>query len=166
MKSQKTNPNHPSNVVYFAGGCFWAPERFFRFIKGVTKFELGYASYKNEHSDFDKVIQEQGDFVETVKVTFDPHKISFGLLLDLFFRTVDPSNEDSATGDPVTHGHTGIFYTSKDQLPIVNMVLEAAAKRYENRLDVEALPLGTFYSAQEYNDKFKGEDHGGYCAQH
>lgn len=79
-----------------------------------------------------------------MKVTFSPHKIGLGLLLNILFRIIDSSTENWEKRDLWSHGHTGIFYTSEDQLSIVNLVLDEAAKRDENRLVVEAVPYGIF----------------------
>lgn len=166
MEFRKTNKISDYNVIYFAGGCYWGPERFFRFIKGVTSTELGYAICKTKHPDCGRVISDGRNFVETVKITFDPHKVSLNSLLDLFFRTIDPPTENLGDHSSGLHNHSGIFYTSKDQLQIINVILDEVARRNEDSLAIEAVPLQIFYTVADYNQKYTGRNSRRYCQSH
>ena len=166
MKLRKTNNFSGDNIIYFAGGCDWGPERFFRFIKGVTSTELGYANCKAKHPDCSRVISDGRNFVETVKITFDPYKVSLNSLLDLFFRTIDPPTENFGGQRSGLHNHSGIFYTNKDQLQIINVILDDVARRNEDSLAIEAVPLQIFYTVADYNQKYTGRNSRRYCQSH
>src|SRR5688572_2588432 len=87
----KTNSNNDSlsqKVIYFAGGCFWGTEHFFKLINGVSSTEVGYANGHTTNPTYKQVIKDDTGFAETVKVTYDPNQIELSLLLELFFKAM------------------------------------------------------------------------------
>ncbi len=163
MKNRKKNNTTFNNVIYFAGGCMWGPERFLRFIKGVINIELGYSKCKTSHANCDQITSDNQGFIETVKVTFNPDKISFNSLLDLFFKTIDSQGEDFNDNELDSHHHARIFYINDDQLALIDDVLNEAARRHRQALIIEAAPLHNFYTVSDFKQLSSSEHSVRYC---
>ena len=89
--SAKHNDSIPeTKTIYFAGGCFWGTEHFFKQVRGVVATEVGYANGNVEDPSYEEVCSQTTGFAETVRVEYDPSEVSLSLLLDLFFKTIYP----------------------------------------------------------------------------
>ena len=163
MKDIKKKNATFDNVIFFAGGCMWGPERFLRFIKGVINIELGFAKCKTSHPNCDQINGEKQGFIETVKVTFNPDKISFNSLLDLFFKTIDIQDKDLNADELDSHHHVRIFYVNDDQLELIDDVLNKAVRLHNQVLTIEAAPLQNFYTVSDFKLLASGENSVRYC---
>ena len=103
-----------NSEIYFAGGCFWGTEHFMKQIKGVLRTEVGYANGRKDISNpsYKQVCGNDTGFAETVKVEYDPQVVSLQLLLELYFKTIDPTTVNRQGNDCGTQYRTGIYYTS------------------------------------------------------
>ena len=77
--------------IYFAGGCFWGTEHFFKLMEGVTETQVGYANGTLENPTYEQVCTHTTGHAETVRVQYDPEKIGLEFLLDMFFKAIDPT---------------------------------------------------------------------------
>ncbi|MEO6684452.1 MAG: peptide-methionine (S)-S-oxide reductase MsrA [Dyadobacter sp.] len=159
----KGNNSIVADEIYFAGGCFWGTEHFFKLIKGVISTEVGYANGKTTSPTYREVITDKTGFAETVKVIYDPNQIDLGLLLDLYFQTIDPTSVNRQGNDIGTQYRSGIFYLSVYQLAFIREALMAIASRYDRPIAVEVTPLQNFYPAEEYHQNYLDKNQGGYC---
>ena len=107
------------NEIYFAGGCFWGTEHFLKQIRGVKSTEVGYANGKIKNPTYEQVCNDNTGFAETVKVIYDPQELNLGLLLDLYFKTIDPTSLNRQGNDRGSQYRTGIYYTDKTDLPVI-----------------------------------------------
>lgn len=150
-------------IIYFAGGCFWGTEHFFKKIYGVTDTETGYANSVVDNPSYKEVCSGKTDAAETVKVVYDPRLISLGKLADLYFMTIDPTAVNQQGPDVGTQYRTGIYYTSPEQLAELTPIVEREASRHPGRFAVEVEPLRNFYPAEEYHQDYLDKNPGGYC---
>ncbi|WP_455586701.1 peptide-methionine (R)-S-oxide reductase MsrB [Bacteroides sp.] len=163
LKKQENNKVKNQSEIYFAGGCFWGTEHFLKQIKGVEKTQVGYANGNIAHPTYEQVCNGNTNFAETVKVIYNPQEVNLPLLIDLYFKTIDPTSVNRQGNDRGSQYRTGIYYTDKADLPIIQTAMQALAKNYSKPLAVEVKPLSNFYQAEEYHQDYLGKHPGGYC---
>lgn len=151
------------NEIYFAGGCFWGTEHFLKQIRGVKSTEVGYANGKIKNPTYEQVCNDNTGFAETVKVIYDPQELNLGLLLDLYFKTIDPTSLNRQGNDRGSQYRTGIYYTDKTDLPVIKNAIDALAKNYLKPIVIQVEPLVNFYSAENYHQDYLDKHPGGYC---
>ncbi|GGC18585.1 peptide-methionine (R)-S-oxide reductase [Parapedobacter defluvii] len=161
MNNEQTTAG--SATIYFAGGCFWGTEHFFKQIQGVTATEVGYANGHTENPTYKQVVQDNTGFAETVKVIYDPESVDLNLLLDLYFKSIDPTSLNKQGNDRGTQYRTGIYYTTEEQLPLIKQAVATVAKQYAQPIVVEVTPLKNFYTAEDYHQDYLDKNPGGYC---
>lgn len=161
MKKEPIMKN--AKEVYFAGGCFWGTEHFFQQIRGVVGTEVGYANGNKEYPTYEEVVSHTTGFAETVKVKYDPEQVNLKLLIDFYFKTIDPTSVNKQGNDRGDQYRTGIYTTDKDTEVIVKEEIEKLAKNYSKPVVVETLPLKNFYKAEEYHQDYLDKNPGGYC---
>ncbi|RMZ59134.1 peptide-methionine (R)-S-oxide reductase [Chryseobacterium nematophagum] len=149
--------------VYFAGGCFWGTEHFFQQIRGVVGTEVGYANGNKENPTYEQVISHTTGFAETVKVKYDPEQVDLKLLIDLYFKTIDPTSLNKQGNDRGDQYRTGIYSTDKETEAIVKEEVQKLAKNYKKPILVETIPLKNFYKAEDYHQDYLDKNPGGYC---
>lgn len=149
--------------IYFAGGCFWGTEHFMKQIDGVKSTEVGYANGYTENPTYQEVCTGNTGFAETVKVSYDPCEVDLKLLLDLYFKTIDPTSLNRQGGDQGTQYRTGIYYVEDNDLPVIKAVINDISEKYTKPIVVEVEPLSNFYNAEIYHQDYLDKNPGGYC---
>lgn len=149
--------------IYFAGGCFWGTEHYFKQIKGVVKTAVGYANGHTPDPTYQEVYTDGTGYAETVKVVYDPKLISLELLTDLYFHSIDPLSLNKQGEDTGTRYRTGIYYTDQEDLPVLKKVYDQVASQYDTPLAVELEPLRNFYTGEEYHQDYLDKNPTGYC---
>lgn len=149
--------------IYLAGGCFWGTEHFLKQIEGVEVTQVGYANGNIANPTYQQVCTGTTDFAETVKVLYDPDLVDLPFLIDLYFKTIDPTSINRQGGDQGTQYRTGIYYTDSADLPVIQKTVESLAAGYTRPLVVEIKPLENFYSAEGYHQDYLDKNPGGYC---
>ena len=149
--------------IYFAGGCFWGTEHFFKQIEGVLETEVGFANGHTENPTYKEVYTDQTGFAETVYVKFDADVVSLEFLLNMFFKAIDPTSLNKQGEDEGTRYRTGVYYTNADDLSIIEKVFAQEQQNYEQPLAVEKLPLQNYYSAEDYHQDYLDKNPTGYC---
>lgn len=155
--------NDSTSVIFFAGGCFWGTEHFFKQVDGVTATEAGFANGHSENPTYDDVIRKETGYAETVKVTYNPKKVDLKLLLDLYFLTVDPTSLNKQGNDIGDQYRTGIYWTTEQQEPLIKETVKAESAKYSEPIVVEAIPLKIYYKAEAYHQAYLENNPGGYC---
>ena len=87
------------HIIYFAGGCFWGVEHYFKQVRGVVETQAGYANGNRARPDYEEVCTGRTGFAETVRVTFDATQVDLDLLLQLYFKAIDPTSLNRQGGD-------------------------------------------------------------------
>lgn len=143
-----------TSEIYLAGGCFWGTEHFLKQIRGVKHTEVGYANGNTASPTYKEVCTDKTGFAETVKVVYNPQEVSLELLLNLYFQTIDPTSINRQGHDQGTQYRTGIYYTDKADLTIIQNAVCELAKEYSRPLALEVEPLKNFYNAEEYHQNY------------
>lgn len=156
-------PNEPEHVIYLAGGCFWGLEKLMQSIPGVLDATNGYANGTCEADAVYQTVCRGGTgFKETVRVTYDPDKISLDALLMAYFYVIDPTLKNRQGNDVGTQYQTGIYYTNDRAKGIVERIAAIEASRTED-FSVEIGPLSNFFPAEEYHQDYLDKNPDGYC---
>lgn len=150
------------NTIYLAGGCFWGMQKFLDQFDGVTHTEVGYANGPDTAPSYEDVCRSSGH-AETVRVDFDPARMTLRRLLEFYFMVIDPLSVNRQGGDHGIQYRTGIYYTDESQLPEIEAVYRAEEKKAGAKLAVELEPLRNFFPAEEYHQKYLDKNPGGYC---
>lgn len=149
--------------IYLAGGCFWGTAHLFSLINGVNSTVVGYANSRVENPSYKMVCTGLTDAVETVEVAYEDSIISLTDILTLYFKSIDPISIDRQGNDIGTQYRTGIYYTDKGDLPVIEAVYATVQRRYNESLAVEVEPLENFFPAEDYHQDYLYKNPGGYC---
>ena len=166
----KTNPSNENEyeksedmkTIYLAGGCFWGMQKFLDQFDGVLNTEVGYANGPDRAPSYEEVCRSSGH-AETVRVDYDPARLTLTRLLEYYFMVIDPLSVNRQGGDQGVQYRTGIYYTDESQRPEIDAVWQAEEKKAGARLAVELEPLRNFFPAEEYHQKYLDKNPGGYC---
>ena len=157
------NANGSENVIYLAGGCFWGIEKLMQSIPGVIDAESGYANGNSEEdANYKAVSAGNTGFRETVRVEYDPQKVSLDALLLAYFYVIDPTVQNRQGNDVGSQYQTGVYYTNDQSKETVERIAALEAGR-EKDFAVEIGPLQTFYPAEEYHQDYLDKNPIGYC---
>jgi peptide-methionine (S)-S-oxide reductase len=148
----------------FGAGCFWGVEDFFRQVPGVSKAVSGYAGGAVQNPTYRQVCSDTTGHAEVVEVTFDPSKVSYATLVDLFFKMHNPTTRNRQGPDFGSQYRSAIFTHGPEQARIAAERLEAAqaSGRYKQPIVTVIEPAGTFWPAEEHHQRYF-EKHGGHC---
>lgn len=149
--------------IYFAGGCFWGTEHFFKQVGGVMSTEAGYANGNTKNPTYEEVVSKKTGFAETVKVVYNPAQLSLERLLNLFFLTIDPTNLNKQGNDVGNQYRSGIYYTNEKDSQIISKALQTLQDKYNDDIVVENKALKNFYKAENYHQDYLDKNQGGYC---
>ena len=149
--------------IYFAGGCFWGTEHFFKQIKGVETTEVGFANGHTDNPSYQEVYTDTTGYAETVRVRYDESQIDLEFLLNMFFAAIDPLSLNKQGHDEGTRYRTGVYYVEPDQLPVIKKVFAEQQQKYAEPIAVEIAPLQIFYPAEEYHQDYLDKNPQGYC---
>jgi peptide methionine sulfoxide reductase msrA/msrB len=149
--------------IYLAGGCFWGTEHYFKQIRGVISTEAGYANGNTSNPTYEEVYTDTTGFAECVKICYDSDIVELRLLLEMYFRSIDPTSLNRQGNDVGTRYRTGIYYTTTDDLATIEEVYNDIQRIIGEELMVELEPLRSFYPAEEYHQDYLDKNPAGYC---
>lgn len=152
-----------NKTIYFAGGCFWGTEHYFKMIKGVVGTTVGYANSIIENPSYKDVCSGDTLAAETVKVDYDPSLVSLEFLTRMFFHAIDPTSLNRQGNDIGTQYRTGIYYTDNEDLAEIYKVFEEQRSTTEGEIVVEVKALQNFYAAEDYHQDYLDKNPDGYC---
>ncbi|MBI2427339.1 MAG: peptide-methionine (S)-S-oxide reductase MsrA [Ignavibacteriales bacterium] len=141
-------------------GCFWCVEAIYQRLEGVEKVESGYSGGHVKDPSYEDVCTGRTGHAEVIQVTFDPKKLSFKELLEVFFRTHDPTTLNRQGADVGTQYRSAIFYHTDEQKKIAEQVMNEtnAAKIWDNPIVTEISQFIDFYKAEEYHQNYYNEN--------
>jgi peptide methionine sulfoxide reductase msrA/msrB len=148
--------------IYLAGGCFWGMEKLMRSLPGVVDVTAGYANGNKINPTYEEVCSGATNFRETVKVDYDPTKVSLATVLYAFYSVIDPTIANKQGNDIGSQYQTGVYYTDLESKAVVEKIVEVQRKRYI-KFKVENKPLENFYPAEAYHQRYLEKNPGGYC---
>ena len=149
--------------IYFAGGCFWGVEHFFKGVDGVVEATSGYANGNTQNPTYQEVYTDTTGFAETVRVRYKPERVSLRMLTRLFFTVTDPLTLNRQGHDEGTRYRSAVFYVSEEDRPVVEAVFREVEERLGVPLVTELEPLKNYYPAEEYHQDYLDKNPDGYC---
>lgn len=150
----------------FGSGCFWCSEAIFTRISGVHGVKPGYAGGHTKNPRYEKVKTGTTGHAEVIQITFDPSVVSYLQLLEVFFRTHDPTTLNRQGADVGTQYRSVVFFHHTEQEKVAREVKERLGKAgiWDDPIVTEITPLDTFYVAEEYHHNyFARNPNQGYC---
>ena len=140
----------------FGAGCFWGVEETFRQIAGVASTAVGYAGGSLENPTYEDVCTDRTGHAEVVQVEYDPSRVSYEQLLDVFWKNHDPTTLNRQGPDVGTQYRSVIFYHTPAQQAAAAASKERLAKsgKYRRPITTEIVPASTFWKAEEYHQRY------------
>src|SRR5580704_2722584 len=148
---------HGHETAVFAGGCFWGVQSVYNRVKGVTGTTAGYSGGTANTANYSDVSSERTEHAESVKIVYDPSKVSYGTLLRIFFSVVhDPTQLNRQGPDVGTSYRSVIFYTSPEQEKIAKAYIAQldAAHVFPKPIVTDVTPLKAFYDGEDYHQDY------------
>lgn len=148
----------------FAGGCFWCMEHPFEKLNGVKSVISGYTGGQRENPTYEEVCSGKTGHLEAVEITFDPTKISFDRLLDVYWMQIDPTDPGGQFADRGSQYNTAIFYHNEDQKKRAEKSKKDLEKtgKFKKPVAVKILKREKFYPAEEYHQDYYRKNSGHY----
>ena len=148
----------------FGAGCFWGVEDFFLQVPGVSDAVSGYAGGASERPTYRQVCAGDTNHAEVVEVTFDPAKVSYATLVDLFFRMHNPTTRNRQGPDVGTQYRSVIFTYGPEQERVAKERRDAAqaSGKWNQPIVTQIEPAPTFWKAEDYHQRYF-QKHGGHC---
>jgi peptide methionine sulfoxide reductase msrA/msrB len=137
-------------------------EKYLSLLPGVARTEVGYANGKSASPAYKDVCNGSGH-AEAVLVEYDPERIRLGFLLEMFYKAIDPSSLNRQGADAVVQYRTGIYFMDEEDREIAHESLAKLGKKLDKPVMVELEALESFYSAEDYHQKYLDKNPGGYC---
>ena len=141
----------------FAGGCFWSEESVFEGLPGVSAVVSGYTGGTMKNPSYEDVSTGMTGHLESVEVTYDPSKISYPQLLDVYWHNIDPTQTDGQFCDRAPEYHTAIFYrdsVQKREAEASKHQIETTPQRFKDPVVTQILAASAFYPAEGYHQDF------------
>ena len=140
----------------FAGGCFWCIQPAFDKAPGVIKTVVGYSGGTEPNPTYELVTSEKTKYRESIEVTYDPAKISYEQLLDIYWRQIDPTQSDGQFTDIGPSYRAAIFYGNAEEQKIAEASKEKLTRsgKFKKPIVTEILPAMKFWAAEDYHQKY------------
>ena len=162
----QTSSSLPTKTAIFAGGCFWCIQPAFDKANGVIKTVVGYSGGTQPNPTYELVSSEKTGYRESIEITYDPAKVSFDQLLDIYWRQIDPTQADGQFTDIGSSYRAAIFYSNNEEKGIAQASKEklARSRKFDKPIVTEILPAMRFYPAEAHHQKYYQQNPGDFEA--
>jgi methionine-S-sulfoxide reductase len=145
-----------TKTAIFAGGCFWCIQPAFDKASGVIKTVVGYCGGTEPNPTYKLVTSEKTRYRESIEIIYDPAKISYDQLLDIYWRQIDPTQSDGQFTDIGPSYRAAIFYGDAEEKKIAeaSKAKLASSGKFKKPIVTEILPAMKFWPAEEYHQKY------------
>jgi peptide-methionine (S)-S-oxide reductase len=158
------NSTNKTEIADLGGGCFWCMEAVFERLPGVISVASGFAGGTTENPTYQQVCTETTGHAEVTEIEFDPAKISYQKLLEVFWQAHDPTTLNRQGADEGTSYRSIILYRDKKQELLAEKSKLEAQKDFHNPIVTEIVPLKKFYKAEDYHQEyFDNNSNAPYC---
>jgi len=165
MMNKSNSPStNQTEIADLGGGCFWCMEAVFERLPGVISVTSGFAGGTTENPTYREVCSETTGHAEVVEIAFDPAKISYARLLEVFWQAHDPTTLNRQGADEGTSYRSIILYRDEQQKTEAEKSKQEAQKIFDRPIVTEIVPLKKFYQAEGYHQQyFDNNSKQGYC---
>ena len=159
-KSKEKTSEKKMETATFGGGCFWCVEAVFQRMKGVEKIVSGYSGGKIENPTYEQVCSGRTGHAEVIQVTFDPAVAKYKDLLEVFWKTHDPTTLNRQGADSGTQYRSSIFYHNDEQKKVAEEYKEKLNKSgiFDDPIVTEIVEFKKFYPAEKYHQNYFNEN--------
>ena len=140
--------------VYFAGGCFWCMEEAYDEFDGVINSISGYSGGELKNPKYEDVVYKDTGHVEAVEITYDPNKITYERLLDIFWLNIDPFDAEGQFCDKGKSYRSVIFYENEEQKKIIEKSFKDLEKKFNKKIVTLVWKFDAFYMAENYHQDY------------
>lgn len=150
------NKTNGLQVATFGNGCFWCTEAIFQRLNGVEKVVSGYSGGKVKNPTYKEVCSGLTGHAEVIQITYDPKRISFDELLEVFWKTHDPTTLNRQGADEGTQYRSAVFYHTDEQKLLAEEYKKKldASGAFDNPIVTEITPFTAFYPAEDYHQNY------------
>lgn len=162
-QNMKTKKNE---LATFGGGCFWCTEAIFQELKGVYSVEAGYAGGTTQNPTYEDVCTGTTGHAEVIQITYDSSIIKYELLLEIFFKTHNPTTLNQQGADRGTQYRSVVFYHNRSQKETAQEMIKAleANAVFDAPIVTEIVPFDVYYKAENYHQNYyENNPSNGYC---
>src|SRR5438128_11165083 len=154
--AEDSSASSKTKTAIFAGGCFWCIQPAFDKANGVIKTVVGYSGGTEPNPTYQLVSSEKTGYRESIEITYDPTRISYDQLLDIYWRQIDPTQADGQFTDIGPSYRAAIFYNGTEEKKIAEASKEKLARsgKFDKPIVTEILPAMKFYPAEAYHQKY------------
>jgi peptide-methionine (S)-S-oxide reductase len=154
----------PEHSATFGAGCFWCVEAVFNRIDGVTSVTVGYAGGITTDPTYKEVCSGTTGHAEVSRIEFDPSKVSYNKLLEVFWKSHDPTTMNKQGNDVGTQYRSVIFYHNEEQKKLATTSVKKAQKVFDEPIITQIVPLDSYYQAEEnHQDYYRNNPNQAYC---
>jgi peptide-methionine (S)-S-oxide reductase len=153
-----------ARLATFGAGCFWGVEYVFDRVPGVTGVQVGYSGGHTQDPTYEEVCSHTTGHAEVAQVTFDPERVTYGQLLEVFWAMHDPTQIDRQGPDIGDQYRSVVFTHSDEQRAAAEASKEGAQARFDRPIATQIEPLQSFYPAEDYHQQYYAKTgHEPYC---
>ncbi|ANH83939.1 peptide-methionine (S)-S-oxide reductase [Niabella ginsenosidivorans] len=164
---KQSTMSQQTDTATFANGCFWCTEAIFQDVKGVQSVTSGYTDGHTKNPTYEQVCTGTTGFAEALQIVYDPSVISFDELLEIFWKTHDPTTLNRQGADVGTQYRSGIYYHNAEQKEKAEYYKAELDKSgaFDNPVVTEIKPFTVFYKAEDYHQNYfnNNENKNPYC---
>ena len=148
--------NDALQLATFGGGCFWCTEAIFQDVDGVEKVESGYMGGTTKNPSYKEVCTGKTGHAEVIQVTYDPKKVTYDELLEIFWKTHDPTTLNRQGADVGTQYRSAVFYHNDEQKRLAEKYKKelTEAKAFDQPIVTEITRASVFYKAEDYHQNY------------
>jgi peptide-methionine (S)-S-oxide reductase len=143
-----------SQKATFAAGCFWGVEAEFRMVPGVLATQVGYTGGMTSHPTYEEVCSHTTGHAEAVEVEFDPERVSYGELVERFWKLHNPTQVNRQGWDIGDQYRSAIFTHGEEQLQVAEASKARAQGEFRKSIATQIVPASTFYRAEDYHQQY------------
>ena len=155
-KMSEINPNKELKVAYFASGCFWCVEAIYESVIGVEEVISGYAGGHTKNPTYEEIGTGKTGHAESVAVYYNPKKVSFKTLVEVFFASHDPTTKNGQYPDFGSQYRSIAFYQTVQEKEIILSVIKRLNKEvYQGKIVTEVTKINRFYKAEDYHQNYE-----------
>lgn len=158
----------PNQTAYLSGGCFWGMEELVRQIPGVLETEVGYTGGETPNATYEIVKTGRSGHAESLKILFDPNRLTYRHLLFEFFRMHNPTTKNRQGNDFGTQYRSAVFHVNEEQKLTAEEVIRTveSSGEWQAKIVTEVVPFRAFYRAEEYHQDYLVKHPQGYTCHY